>query len=529
SRSRSVTDMNLLVSPFFNQSGVKPGFSEAKDIRIKKDGNLDFKYNGKFVKTSGDDSFCNSLHLQTKLGALIKYDGSLINFNLTPEPMISLSGQDDWNFILSFNTNDSSLENKTCSFDLVFSAWQINSDGTWGFTDEERLSNSISSIHWVAPVISNLQVFIGSPGDENEKTAIITWETDELATSNLDWKTSPLDAWNPLAEDLSADLTSHTREIPNLNSNTQYYFRVRSADTYGNEKQEEGQFETSSQRLGLGPWSDVVINEFLPNPRGADDAPMPDGEWIELYNRGDHAIDLSNWFLTNSQSSHKLLISTANITHSNPGSVGLNISPGEFLVVYRNGSSNFSLNDSFLGDIVTLYSRSRRCLGGFCWWEESLVDFNIYSGILGDGIIENKSFARFPDGSGNWFDPIPSPGGANILEENVPTPTPIVVPEPTLEMYLNSSKTAVSFKVNNLKDFDKLTYEITYDSVNGEKGIVGNTDLGDEDLFIRENLTLGTCSNIEGKVCVYDQGITKIHLKVVLNTGLKTFESEIGY
>jgi hypothetical protein len=32
---------------------------------------------------------------------------------------------------------------------------------------------------------------------------------------------------------------------------------------------------------------------------------------------------------------------------------------------------------------------------------------------------EGKSFARIPDGTGNWVDPIPTPGGPNRLEETV--------------------------------------------------------------------------------------------------------------
>ena len=35
----------------------------------------------------------------------------------------------------------------------------------------------------------------------------------------------------------------------------------------------------------------IRINEFLPDPEGHDDAPMPEGEWIELYNLGE-TVDL---------------------------------------------------------------------------------------------------------------------------------------------------------------------------------------------------------------------------------------------
>ncbi|MEK7212737.1 MAG: lamin tail domain-containing protein [Patescibacteria group bacterium] len=40
----------------------------------------------------------------------------------------------------------------------------------------------------------------------------------------------------------------------------------------------------------------VLINEWLPNPEGAD----ADGEWLELINSGDSAANLSGWKLVNS-------------------------------------------------------------------------------------------------------------------------------------------------------------------------------------------------------------------------------------
>ena len=70
--------------------------------------------------------------------------------------------------------------------------------------------------------------------------------------------------------------------------------------------------------------------------------------------------------------------------------------------------------------------------------------------------------------------------------------------------------------------FNKLVYEITYDTVGEEKGIAGSTNLTGESTFSRNNLLLGTCSEYEGKMCVYDSGITKINLKVVV---IKTDET----
>jgi hypothetical protein len=48
----------------------------------------------------------------------------------------------------------------------------------------------------------------------------------------------------------------------------------------------------------------VVINEFIPDPEGDDDAPMPDGEWVELYNKGGTDINVSGCVLYDSNDTH---------------------------------------------------------------------------------------------------------------------------------------------------------------------------------------------------------------------------------
>ncbi len=126
------------------------------------------------------------------------------------------------------------------------------------------------------------------------------------------------------------------------------------------------------------------------------------------------------------------------------------------------------------------------------------------------------------DESDNIFDP---------AEEPALMPTPTAVPTPTVDFSLRADKHAVLFTANDIKDFQKITYEIIYDSTNGDRGIMGSADLTGENTFSRSNLLLGTCSEIEGKVCTYDEGITKLHLKVTLTSGGSgtVLEKEIDY
>lgn len=158
----------------------------------------------------------------------------------------------------------------------------------------------------------------------------------------------------------------------------------------------------------------VVLNEIFANPAGPEDAPMPGGEWVELFNTSGVDIDVAGWNLYDAYDYHRLEITVGN---TNTGST---VVPAHgFLVVYRNGDIDFSLNNS--GDTVRLYNGT---IGGGL-----LVDVCIYGPV-----IEGKSIARIPDGTGEWIDPIPTPGEPNQLEEVLPPisePTTVLVPSTT--------------------------------------------------------------------------------------------------
>lgn len=142
----------------------------------------------------------------------------------------------------------------------------------------------------------------------------------------------------------------------------------------------------------------IVINEFLPNPIGDDDAAIPGGEWVELYNADDHPVDLNGWLLYTSNTSYGMSINSGN---TNNGSTV--IYPGGFLVVFRDGNSNFEINNSG-AEKLRLFDQP---IG------EGVEDID---GVSYNAIApEGKSFARIPDGIGEWIDPIPTPGAPNRL------------------------------------------------------------------------------------------------------------------
>ncbi|MCX7779094.1 MAG: lamin tail domain-containing protein [Patescibacteria group bacterium] len=77
--------------------------------------------------------------------------------------------------------------------------------------------------------------------------------------------------------------------------------------------------------------AEIFISEFLPNPKGRDEA-----EWIEIFNNGDREVDLSGWFLDDMDGGSK------------PYQIkeGIKILPGEHLLFERK-ETKIALNNNF--------------------------------------------------------------------------------------------------------------------------------------------------------------------------------------
>ncbi len=153
--------------------------------------------------------------------------------------------------------------------------------------------------------------------------------------------------------------------------------------------------ESSSQ-----PQADIVINEFLPNPDS--NAPYPaNKEFIELKNNSNSPVDVAGWKIsemTSGGAERKYTITTTSGSYTAiPYGSSTVIPAGGWLVLLLSDST--ALNNN--GDTVKLYDNN-----------DNLIDSYTYRGAT----QENKSYARYPDGSENWYDPIPTPGGPNKLE-----------------------------------------------------------------------------------------------------------------
>ncbi len=148
--------------------------------------------------------------------------------------------------------------------------------------------------------------------------------------------------------------------------------------------------------------SDIVINEYFPNPEGSSEI----SEWIEIYNTTDSEIDLTGWKiddLTNGGSSIYVLHGETKIAGKS------------FYVLERSVTGLILNNDS---DHIRLLSNT-----------DQEVDIYIYSKTL-EGVI----YGRSTDGGSDWVEfSTPTKGSSNSSGIVLPTPTSTSVPtvEPT--------------------------------------------------------------------------------------------------
>jgi len=137
-------------------------------------------------------------------------------------------------------------------------------------------------------------------------------------------------------------------------------------------------------------YTKLKITEFLSDPIGNDNAPMPNGEWVELYNSGDIPLELENLGLyDNIGNEPDIFISNSNTLS------GTIINAEDYLVVYMNGRSRFLNNDGF--EKIQLF------------YENILLDEVSYSGST-----EGLSWSNV---NNIWIKTIPTPSEVNYIEE----------------------------------------------------------------------------------------------------------------
>ena len=109
----------------------------------------------------------------------------------------------------------------------------------------------------------------------------------------------------------------------------------------------------------------VCINEVIPNPNGLDAGTYPDGEWFELYNSGTVGVDLTGWKVTTSASKTLDFDSNTIVGYQAGNSSTWTISPGDYMVIARNGDNNFYMTNT--GMSMTLVDSNNNNLHQATW------------------------------------------------------------------------------------------------------------------------------------------------------------------
>ena len=326
---------------------------------------------------------------------------------------------------------------------------------------------------------------------------------------------------NPPAPRLAGEFQSFT--VSGLDSNTLYYFAIKSADAALNwsEISNPGSDTTLDP---TDPFSDpdinpgdVVINElmWMGTSGSADD------QYLELRNMTDQVISLKNWTVAGVIiPDGKTLPAQGYFLISNFDKAGskINVDPDlvDSSLVLSNLDAQYILKDSLGNEIDTADNGEGVPAAG-----QFDSGGNIYYSMERDATPDNGENADvwhtiFDDSAlmhSYWdLDAVEkgTPGGENLSQAVTPTET-------TLKLSYSDHK--VGLTVFNTARFNQLKYTLTYESDSGPQGITGTIDINNQPNLEVKDLFLGTCSS--GGTCVYHEGVKQINLEVVLSGAIE--------
>ncbi len=132
-------------------TNMLPGESVGRTGTIVNNGGSDFRYKIAFVKTGGDDTLCDALHLQAKKGTETMYEGNLSAFEIGVS-LLAVGDSDAWTFAIT--APEDVVSDKECSFQFLFTAWQTRFDNPseGGWIDTEIIDNNHIHTGIEAPV-----------------------------------------------------------------------------------------------------------------------------------------------------------------------------------------------------------------------------------------------------------------------------------------------------------------------------------------------------------------------------------------
>jgi hypothetical protein len=149
----TILDLGLSTDPWLPaeaELNLAPDDTVTRHVDATNSGILPFQYNASSTVSGPDLDLCAAIALKVKLNNTEIYSGNLESF-FSATSSLGFVGSDSWDFeaALPFNAPDS-LQNKTCNFKFIFSAWQNGfppSDG--GFVDVEEVDNTLKTGTWI--------------------------------------------------------------------------------------------------------------------------------------------------------------------------------------------------------------------------------------------------------------------------------------------------------------------------------------------------------------------------------------------
>ncbi len=151
--------------------------------------------------------------------------------------------------------------------------------------------------------------------------------------------------------------------------------------------------------------STVCITEVMPNPEDTDLRPWPNGEWVEIQNRGNISIDLEGWSLRLDDGHY---LTNFTLKDGNGSTTNSTLNSNERVVIAINGSPDFVLTNT--QEILSLVAPNGSTVHVLSWNDS------------GAGI----SLAD-DDGDQNWTPTLfPTPGHPSVTAQILSPPPKLV-------------------------------------------------------------------------------------------------------
>jgi peptidoglycan hydrolase-like protein with peptidoglycan-binding domain len=156
--------------------------------------------------------------------------GSAVSLTATASDNIALGG-------VSFYVDGSlqGSEDTTSSYGISWNSTATSSGSHSIFAVARDTSNNYATSSSVAFTVDNTSPVISSVATSTATTtAIVTWTTDELASSMINFGLSSSYSTSTSQYDISPMVTSHSIGLAGLSACTQYHFQASSTDAVGN-------------------------------------------------------------------------------------------------------------------------------------------------------------------------------------------------------------------------------------------------------------------------------------------------------